>query len=238
MAAWGAALILDGSRGVAPSIVTVIRTLCLTVLVVTTAGCTSLHDRAYYPDPADRDTRALAAALWNAARAASDDPRGYSFAMIRSNHVGAYTVEDATFYFTQGLARQPAPVIDALVAHEVAHELLGHVGQRRALALSLGAGFSVLGLTIPGASLMDFVVNPLIIRAFTRDQEIAADLKAVEILRDMGYEAPRRALADALRSAARVNGPPRGGWLATEPSLDDRLVKLEPLELESQHAAK
>src|SRR5207237_9299731 len=105
--------------------------------------------------------------------------------------VTASTGEDAAFYFAPGLARQPARVIDALVAHEVAHELLGHIGQRRALSLSLGAGFTVLGIAIPGTGLLDFIVNPLIIRAFTRDQEIAADLKAVEVLRDMGYKAPR-----------------------------------------------
>ena len=207
------------------------------LLLVTTAGCATVPDRAYYPNPADPETRVLAEALWRAAKAASDDPGEYSFAMIRSNDVSAYTVEDATFYFTQGLAKQPTKVVDALVAHEVAHELLGHIGQRRALALSLGAGFTVLGFAIPGAGLLDLVANPLIVRAFTRDQEIAADLRAVEVLRDMGYEAPKRALAEALRAAAQVNGPPRGGWLATEPALEDRLGKLEPLEAE-KHVAK
>jgi len=217
---------------------TVRRVLCSAVLVLATTGCTNIPERAYYPHPADPETRVLARALWNAAKAASDDPGEYSFAMIRSNHVGAFTVEDATFYFTQGLAHQPAPVIDALVAHEVAHELLGHVGQRRAVSLSLGAGFTVLGVVIPGASLIDLVANPLVVRAFTRDQEIAADLKAVEILRDMGYGMPRRTMADALRAAAKVNGAPRGGWLATEPSLDDRLSRLEPLEGDASQAAK
>jgi Zn-dependent protease with chaperone function len=212
----------------------VTRSLWLAVLLVATGACATAPDRSYYPDPAAPETRALAETLWRAAKAASDDPGEYSFAMIRSNHVGAYTVEDATFYFTQGLARQPANVMDALVAHEVAHELLGHIGQRRALALSFGAGFTVLGIAIPGAGLLDLVANPLIIRAFTRDQEIAADLKAVEILRDMGYETPRRALADALRAAAKVNGQPRGGWLATEPALGDRLRRLEPLEAAAQ----
>src|SRR5256886_11256885 len=126
-----------------------------------------------YPTPADPETRVLAEALWRAAKAASDDPGEYSFAMIRTRKVSAYTVEDATFYFTQGLARQPAKIIDALVAHEVAHEVLGHIGERRALSLSLGAGFTVLGIAIPGAGLLDFVANPLIIRAFPRDQETA-----------------------------------------------------------------
>src|SRR2546428_11819381 len=150
--------------------------------------------------------------------------------MIRTGKVSAYTVEDATFYFTQGLARQLAKIIDALVAHEVAREVLGHIGERRALSLSPGAGFTVLGIAIPGAGLLDFVANPLIVRAFTRDQEIAADLKAVQILRDMGYESPRRAMAEALRAAAKVNGPPRGGWLAAQPPLGERPSRLGPLE--------
>ena len=190
------------------------------VLVLVTGCASTVPERAYYPNPAHPETRVLAEALWRAAKAASDDPGEYSFAMIRSNDVSAYTVEDATFYFTEGLAHQPVTVIDALVAHEVSHEVLGHIGQRRALSLSLAA----------------FLVNPLIVRAYTRDQEIAADLKALEILRDMGYEAPRRALADALRAAAKINGPPRGGWLATEPSLEDRLGRLEPLEAEKRAA--
>jgi len=206
------------------------------VLVLVTGCASTIPERAYYPNPAHPETRVLAEALWRAAKAASDDPGEYSFAMIRSNDVSAYTVEDATFYFTQGLARQPAKVIDALVAHEVAHELLGHIGQRRALSLSLGAGFTVLGIAIPGTGLLDFIVNPLIVRAFTRDQEIAADLKAVEVLRDMGYKAPRRTLAEALSTAAKINGPARGGWLSTEPTLEDRLSRLEPLEVEKQAA--
>jgi Zn-dependent protease with chaperone function len=214
------------------------RSIGLAILVLATSACSSVPHRSYYPDPASRETKVLANALWRAAKAASDDPNEYSFAMIRSHRVAAYTVEDATFYFTQGLARQPDAIIDALVAHEVAHELLGHLGQRRALALSLGGGFSLFGLVIPATNLLDLIANPLIVRAFTRDQEIAADLKAVEILRDMGYEAPRRAMANALTAASKINGQPRGGWLATEPSLEDRLSRLEPLEAENKQAAK
>jgi Zn-dependent protease with chaperone function len=210
------------------------RALVLALLLLATGACATVPERAYYPGPADPETRALAETLWRAARGSSDDPARYSFAMIRSNDVSAYTVEDATFYFTLGLAHQPARVVDALVAHEVAHELLGHHGQRRALALSLGAGFTVLGIAVPGAGLIDLVANPLIVRAFTREQEIAADLRAVEILRDMGHATPRRVLADALRAAATINGPPHGGWLAVEPRLEDRLSALEPLEPETQ----
>jgi Zn-dependent protease with chaperone function len=208
----------------------------VTLLVVT--GCASVPDHAYYPEASDPATKVVAASLYRAARAASDDPARYSFALIRSRDVSAYTADDATFYFSQGLARQPRHVVDALVAHEVAHELLGHSGRRRALSLGLTAGFTVLGFIVPGAGLVDFLVNPLLVRAYTRDQETAADLKAVEVLRDMGYDAPRRLLAEALREAATINGRPRGGWFATEADIDDRLSTLEPLESVPPAAAR
>jgi Zn-dependent protease with chaperone function len=199
-------------------------------LAVALAGCTTVPDRAYYPAPGHEHTRAVSAALHRAAEAAGDDPRRYSFALIPTRDVSAYTVEDATFYVSEGLARQPTRVVDALVAHEVAHELLGHRGQRRSLTLGLSAGFTVLGVLVPGTGLLDFLVSPLVVRAFTRDQEVAADLKAVDLLRAMGYETPRRLLAESLAHAAGINGPPPGGWLATEPALDDRLAALGPLE--------
>ena len=206
---------------------------CLFALVFVlagVAGCATVPDRAYFPPPGRDDTRALATTLYRVAAAAGDEPARYSFAMIATRDVSAFTAEDATFYFSEGLARQPGRIVDALVAHEVSHELLGHRGQRRSLSLGLTAGFTVLGVLVPGAGLLDLLVNPLIVRAYTRDQEIAADLKGADILGAMGYDAPRRVVADALREAAKVNGAPRGGWLATEPTLEERVAALEPLE--------
>jgi Zn-dependent protease with chaperone function len=180
----------------------------------------------------------LAEALHRAAQAAGDDPARYSFALVASRDVAAYSADGATFYFSEGLTRQSRSVVEALVAHEVAHEVLGHAGQRRALSLSLTAGFSILGVLLPGAGLLDLALNPLIVRAFTRDQEIAADLRAVEILRVMGYAAPLATFAVALRAAYAVNGARGGGVLASEPSLDDRLTALGPLEVDGGPAAR
>ena len=120
----------------------------------------------------------------------------------------------------------------------MAHEVLEHAGKRRTLSLSVTAGFAVLGIAMPGLGLLDFLVNPLVVRAFTRDQALDADQRALEILRGMGHEAPRRALVAALRAAGAVNGPVKGGLLATEPDLDDRLARLEPLESAGELAAR
>jgi Zn-dependent protease with chaperone function len=214
------------------------RRLIMVTALFVLAGCATVPEHAYFPSPSDPATKRVAASLYHAARAASDDPARYSFALIGTRDVSAYTADDATFYFSEGLTMQPPHILDALIAHEVAHELLGHSGRRRALSLGLSAGFSVLGFIIPGAGLIDFLINPLLVRAYTRDQEIAADLKAVEVLRSMSYDTPRALLSEALRRAATINGRPRGGWFATEPDIDDRLSALEPLETVPASAAR
>src|SRR5574341_150601 len=195
----------------------------LLVLVVGLGACASHPDGAYYPTPRASATVTFADSLHRAALAAGDDPARYSFALVQTDEVSAFAADDATFYFSEGLARQPRQVIDALVAQKVAHEVLGHAGKRRTLSLSLTAGFTVLGIAMPGLGLLDLLVNPLVVRAFRRDQVLDADQRALEILRGMGHEAPRQTLAAALRAARAVNGPVTGGLLATEPGLADRL---------------
>lgn len=194
-------------------------------------ACSTVPDGAYSPPALAPQTLAISHALHRAGRAAGDDPDRYAFALIQTRDVSAYSADGGAFYFSDGFGRLSPSHLDALVAHEVAHEALGHAGQRRALRLSMSAGFTVLGVAVPGAGLLDLLAAPLVVRAFTRDQEIAADLKAVEILREMGYGAPRRTMAEALQAAAAINGRPPGWILAREPALEDRLSALEPLEL-------
>lgn len=208
------------------------RATVLLAVAVFASGCAafpSFPRDAYFPLPSPR-TAAVADAIARAARAAGDDPARYSFALIATPAVTAATADDAVLYVSEGLADLPPAHRDALVAREVAHEVLGHVGQRRALSIGLAAAFVALGIAVPGLGLADFIVNPLAVRAFSREQAHAADRRAVELLGAMGYDAPRRTLAAALRAAARVNGPAAGGLLAVEPALDDRLAALEPLE--------
>ena len=103
------------------------------------AACATTPEGTYYAPPTDPTTVRMSQILHRAAIAGGDDPQRYGFAFIKSPTAAAYSDEDATFYFTDGLMRQPAPVIEAVVAHEVAHEVMGHVGTRRKLSLSLTA---------------------------------------------------------------------------------------------------
>jgi len=196
------------------------------------AACAGVPSGTYFPSLTQPDSVKVSNALYKAAVAAGDDPDRYSFALVAAPQVQAWSAEDATFYVTDGLARMPVHVVEPLVAHEVAHEVLGHLGKKQALSLSITAGFSLLGVFIPGASLGDLVVNPLVARAFSREHELEADARAVEILRAMGYKAPRRALSLALQAVEIRNGKSneQGGMLATHPPMSERLAALQPLE--------
>lgn len=205
----------------------------LITLSLLATGCASVPAASYFAAPGDPATKRMARTLHGAAFAAGDEPSRYSFAFVNSPVAAVYSDEDATFYVTDGLMRLPAPVLDAVIAHEVAHEVLGHMGSRRALSLVLSASFGAAGMFAPGAGLADLLVNPLAVRAFSRRQELVADQKAVEILRAMGYGAPRRTLAEALRTVDAVTPKPKeqlSGLFNTHPSLADRLAALEPLE--------
>jgi Zn-dependent protease with chaperone function len=189
---------------------------------------------AYYPLPREPHTQTMAQTLFRAAEAAGDDPLCYSFALLESNEVIALSAPDTVFYFSEGLATQPTAHRDALVAQAVAHAVLRHDETRRAISFGISVGFTAVGFMVPGLGLADFVVNPLVVRAFSRQQELAADRKALEILRAMGHRAPRRMLADALDAAARATVQPKSwdhrGLLADQPPLADRLAALEPME--------
>ena len=215
-----------------------LRSLALVAVLTAATGCAlippSHPDLAYCPLPRDPAAARISHTLHRAAQAVGDDPDRYSFAMIQTPMVTSFAADDATFYFSDGLARLPQRHVDALIAQKVAHEVLGHTGKRRTLSLAITAGFAMLGLFVPGGGLADFVVNPLVIRAYSREQELDADQRTIEILRDMGHAAPRQALAGALRAAAAAN-PPASPFieqriLAREPNLEDRLAALEPLE--------
>ena len=208
------------------------RGLAIAGAILLLAGCASVPSGTYLPSLTNPDALKVSNALYKAAQAAGDDPSRYTFALVNSPQAQAWAAEDATFYVTDGLARMPAHVVEPLIAHEVAHELLGHLGRKQVLSLSITAGFAILGVLVPGASLADFVVNPLIVRAYSRERELEADARALEILQAMGYQAPRRALYLALQAADARNGKTKeeGGVLATHPKMTERLAALQPLE--------
>ena len=130
------------------------------------------------------------------------------------------------FYITTGLLRRANDdQLRGVLAHEMAHQDLGHVAK----AQVLGAGLNILAAGLqqlfPAAGALAPIAGELVARGYGRSEEFAADRHGVDIFRRAGYS--KETLVDALTWIRRVSGSAGGGFLSTHPGLDDRIATIQ-----------
>ena len=82
--------------------------------------------------------------------------------------------------------------------------------------------------SFPGVGLLDFLLNPLVVRAFSRKQELEADQRTVEILRAWAIRRRAGALptrSAPLRGAGQRRRKARARWT---PAIAERPSALGP----------
>ena len=144
------------------------------------------------------------------------------------SEINAGNAGSCQFLVTMGLLqRANDEQLRGVLAHEVAHQDLGHVA--KAQAIGTGANILAAGLQqlFPAAGVLVPIVGELGMRAYGRNEEYAADRHAVDILRRAGY--PKETLIDSLTWIRRVSGSGGGGFLSTHPALDDRIATIQKL---------
>jgi len=115
-----------------------------------------------------------------------------------------------------------------VLAHEIAHEDLGHVAKLQVLGAGLNIGIVLLEQLIPGSSSVTPIAGSLIARGYSRNEEFAADRHGVEILRRAGYS--KDVMINALEWVTRTSGGAGGGgFLSTHPATEDRISELAKL---------
>jgi predicted Zn-dependent protease len=149
--------------------------------------------------------------------------------VLNQSEINAGNAGSCQFLVTMGLLqRANDEQLRGVLAHEVAHQDLGHVA--KAQALGAGANILAAGLQqlFPAAGVLAPIVGELGMRAYGRNEEYAADRHAVDILRKAGY--PKENLVEALTWIRRVSGNGGGGgFLSTHPALDDRIATIQRL---------
>ncbi len=161
----------------------------------------------------------------------------YRIAIVDSENVNAWTTGGKNFglFFTRAaLNRFTDDELTFIFAHEVSHVKLGHVEKKMAASVITSATFTVVGIFIPGAGLVDLVANPVITSAFSRPQELEADKLAVEsiykccqIPKDVAISAHEKLLAIA--TAKGYKEEDRSGILDTHPSLEERIRRIREM---------
>jgi predicted Zn-dependent protease len=152
-------------------------------------------------------------------------PNELRVGLVRHNEINAANAGGCQFYVTTELLQRASDdQLRGVMAHEIAHEDLGHVAKAQVLGAGLSAGVAFLEQLLPGSSALTPLAGTLIARGYGRSEEYAADRHAIEILRRAGY--PKEIMIDALSWIRGAGGDGGGGFFSTHPALDDRIAEL------------
>ena len=162
---------------------------------------------------------------------AMDHPRPLDkvkVAIMDDPHINAASAGGGEFYVTTGLLQKADHLrLAGVLAHELAHDDLGHVAKAQTLGAGLNIGMVILDQIIPGSGALTPIAGGLIARAYSRNEEYAADRHGVDILKRAGY--PAATMLNTLTWLGQVEGTDGGGFFATHPATIDRIEALRTI---------
>jgi predicted Zn-dependent protease len=145
--------------------------------------------------------------------------------IVDDDHVNAGSAGDGQFLVTTGLLRKANDQqLAGVLAHEVAHDDMGHVAKQQRLQTGLAIGMVILDQIIPGSGQLTPVAGTLIARAYGRQEEYQADAHGAELLKRAGYSP--KVMEETLAWLISTEGGSEGGFFSTHPATDDRLAAL------------
>ncbi|RJR47698.1 MAG: hypothetical protein C4576_09180 [Desulfobacteraceae bacterium] len=195
--------------------------LVLVLLVFILSACASqknaqiLQSHPYY----DTFSKAFSAVCYHNGMDASQ----FQIGILDTDVVNAWAGHKGVMLSRGFIERNPPEyVLKSVISHELAHIKLEHADKRYATSAGISAVFMVAGMVVPGLGLANYLVNPTITSAFSRSQELEADLMAVTFCTNAGVT--REQFIETLQWTAREAGNPKVFALwATHPSIEDRI---------------
>ena len=179
--------------------------------------------RALNPQEAQRLGRLMAPLV-----RAMDHPRPLNQVKIGitdDSHINAASGGGGAFYVTTGLLQKATDrQLVGVLAHELAHDDLGHVAKAQVLGVGLNIGMVILDQLIPGSGALTPIAGNLVARAYSRNEEYAADRHGVDILKRAGY--PAATMIETLTWLMQIEGADGGGFFASHPATSDRIQAL------------
>ena len=156
-------------------------------------------------------------------------PRQVKVAVVDDPDINAANGGNGEFYVTTGLLQKANDdQLLAVMAHEVAHQDLGHVAKQQALGAGIGIGAVILDQIFPGAGQVAPVAGALIQRGYSRTEEYQADKHGVELLQRLGRN--KDVMINALTWLMDSSGPDSGGgFFSTHPATGDRIEVLRKM---------
>lgn len=148
--------------------------------------------------------------------------------IVDSQEINAASAGDGQYYVTRALLSQANDEeLRGVLAHEIAHEDLGHPARAQMVGTGVGVGVALLEQIFPGSSALAPLAGSLITNNYTRPMELEADRHAVTLLQRAGYS--KQTMIDTLSWLARHNGEGGGGFLSSHPATSERIQALRAL---------
>jgi Zn-dependent protease with chaperone function len=157
------------------------------------------------------------------------DPRQVKIGLMNDPHINAANAGNNEFYVTTGLLQKADDEqLRGVLAHELAHQDLGHVAKAQAVGTGLNIGMVILDQIIPGSGALAPVAGKLLLNAYTRKEEYQADAHGVDILNRAGMPG-KQIMVNTLTWLQQTEGASGGGFFATHPATGDRIAAVQSL---------
>jgi predicted Zn-dependent protease len=153
-------------------------------------------------------------------------PSQVKIGLLDDSHINAASAGSGEFYVTRGLlTKANDDQLSGVLAHELAHDDLGHVAKAQRLGAGLSIGMVILDQIIPGAGSLAPIAGQLIINKYTQREEYQADHHGAELLQRSGKS--KQVMIDTLQWLMQTEGASGGGFFATHPATGDRIEALK-----------
>lgn len=145
----------------------------------------------------------------------------YRIIVIEDDTLNAYAAEYTIVIFSGLLNGFGDDELTCIVAHEIAHISLGHYSKQLRVSSSKSQVFSEL----PDAGLLSSIFKPAAIKAYSRQQEIEADMEVVRVARNVGIS-PEVYIAALSKLKDPESEGEGGGIFDTHPSVSERIERI------------
>jgi len=146
-----------------------------------------------------------------------------NFYIAKSKEQNAWIIDDKV-YFTEGLFDLDDDTLKFVMAHEISHLKLNHLKTIKKVSYATTGVMMVVNFVIPGAGLLNYLVNPAVVNNFTKTQEYEADKLASKTCLCLGISIDRQVEILKNLKKAIADG---GKFWDRHPSWDDRIANIK-----------
>ncbi|MFA5181079.1 MAG: M48 family metalloprotease [Syntrophales bacterium] len=198
----------------------------IVIVLILLSGCAAKQVATPYVVPHALQVRA-ATVYYKVANCMAFDPEKKPRLYLSPDKMpSAFYSKDNRVILSEGLFSYDDDTISFVSAHELAHAKLDHL-ETREIVSGITTGVMVIVNTIvPGAGLLNWIANPMMVNGFSRPQELAADkLASQTVIRCNGIPVEKQVhIMQTLQKDTATTG---GGIWSGHPSWEDRIKNIQ-----------